>query len=77
MCGFCGGDCDEGKVVVPVRNSRGDELEVGTVVALLSGGPEMTVVEFFGLSPMVRCMWFVQGMPYSQNFPLDALTLID
>lgn len=36
-------------------------FEVGDVVQLRSGGPEMTVQEVMEIGGHVRCQWFVQG----------------
>lgn len=52
-----------------------NKLDVGDVVQLKSGGPQMTVVEV-GESSDVKCMWFPDYKSESvreDHFPIDAL----
>jgi len=52
-----------------------DQIEVGSVVQLKSGGPRMTVTSFLG--DRVVCSWFDSGGKHgSDSFPLSALKLV-
>jgi uncharacterized protein YodC (DUF2158 family) len=53
-----------------------DQLKIGDVVHLRSGGPEMTVTNV-GLdgfrTPTVWCVWFVGTKQQAGTFPPDSL----
>jgi uncharacterized protein YodC (DUF2158 family) len=52
------------------------EFEVGDVVSLNSGGPNMTVSEIDGDN--VLCQWFLDdGTGDSESFPKACVTLIE
>jgi len=54
-----------------------DELKVGDVVRLKSGGPVMTVTtvgDDYG-TPMIWCMWFDQKGSQTGKFPPAALQI--
>ena len=56
-----------------------DEIQVGDVVQLKSGGPTMTVEDAAVISdsqvPLVRCVWFPvpTGAALHDDFPLAGL----
>lgn len=65
--------------------SENKKIEVGSVVTLKSGGPEMTVAELNGVS--TTCAWFARheglvpksvqyGDRYVAVFPVDTLSLV-
>lgn len=53
-----------------------EQLEVGDVVWLLSGGPAMTICQInTGIPPTVFCKWFnEESVPYEGHFAPEALT---
>ncbi len=56
-----------------------DELKVGDVVSLKSGGPKMTIdlIDTFGDShKKARCMWFERGKREVDVFELATLVRI-
>jgi uncharacterized protein YodC (DUF2158 family) len=50
-------------------------IEVGVVVVLKSGGPQMTVARVFegSVPPCVTCQWFVGGDAREGLFPAASL----
>jgi uncharacterized protein YodC (DUF2158 family) len=48
------------------------EINVGDVVQLRSGGPEMTVLEL-PEGGSVYCAWFVGGEPKSYSFKAESI----
>lgn len=64
-----------------------NEITEGSVVKLKSGGPDMTVIFLTAGSyasdnapkDKAHCQWFDKsgGKPYSDTFPLSALTFIE
>ena len=63
---------------------RSDDIEIGDLVRLLSGGPTMTVcsdphrqlgqTQLASTQLVVACMWFTdQGTPAMAEFPVEAL----
>lgn len=53
-----------------------DNIKVGDVVELKSGGPTMTVESIDkipGQAPAARCCWFVDDKPQTQLFALVTL----
>ena len=55
-----------------------DQLKVGDVVQLKSGGPKMTVTVVDNTlgTPIIYCAWFVGTKQESGNFPPEALQTI-
>jgi uncharacterized protein YodC (DUF2158 family) len=63
-----------------------DVIDIGSIVRLNSGGPEMTVVsivdygeEGFGAAyrgVLVTCSWFCDGVMRTETFPPLALTFV-
>jgi len=56
-----------------------EEIKVGDVVKLKSGGPDMTVIGHSGASSeSITTMWFVEGdaEPHGNQFPINSLTKI-
>lgn len=60
-----------------------ENYKVGAVVALKSGGPDMTVVTYPAYNGMgnpdpskAKCAWFVNGEPKYETFPVDALEVV-
>ena len=59
--------------------AQGTEFEVGTIVKLKSGGPDMTVQREVNLSnreTFYRCQWFAGKKLESGDFPPDSLELV-
>lgn len=59
-----------------------DQLKVGDIVTLKSGGPDMTIVEigetYEGSSMQAWCSWFKSSNePETKHFPLAALRLVE
>lgn len=51
--------------------------EVGDVVQLKSGGPEMTVSSILGENgAFVRCWWFYEGRTFDKDFPLRIIKFV-
>jgi uncharacterized protein YodC (DUF2158 family) len=56
----------------------GEELRVGDIVRLKSGGPEMTI-EYIGkfvVKDGAKCVWFDGKKRYEDIFPLPTLSLV-
>lgn len=60
-----------------------ENFKVGAVVALKSGGPEMTVVIYPAYNSMgnpdpskAKCSWFINGEPKYETFPIGALEVV-
>ena len=56
-----------------------DEIEIGSIVRLKSGGPNMTVEAIFSdhEGVWVRCSWSDDTKRISRTFDLDAVELLD
>jgi uncharacterized protein YodC (DUF2158 family) len=55
-----------------------DELKVGDVVQLNSGGPKMTVTmvgDNYG-TPTVWCVWFENTKKFDGHFPIGTVKLV-
>ena len=50
-----------------------ETFEVGDVVQLNSGGPEMTVEHVNATDAKVTCTWFLDGQPRRSSFRLRML----
>ena len=52
-----------------------EQFEIGDVVALKSGGPDMTVnfVEESNGILRIWCIWFFNGEPKNDSFPAQTL----
>ena len=50
-----------------------DKFNIGDIVKLISGGPDMAVV---GNEMLVQCAWFSGDDSNSASFPADALVLV-
>jgi carbamoyltransferase len=61
------------------RLSMADEIEIGSIVRLKSGGPNMTVEAIFSDhdGAWVRCSWSDDTKRISRTFDLDAVELLD
>ena len=58
-----------------------DEIKVGSIVRLKSGGPSMTVTKvgspLYSSQPTVWCSWFDEkGLKQESTFPPDAVELV-
>lgn len=51
-------------------------FKIGDIVALKSGGPEMTVQGAGGATNYYRCQWFAGKKLESGQFPADSITLV-
>jgi uncharacterized protein YodC (DUF2158 family) len=52
------------------------EYEIGDIVRLKSGGPDMTVIKIYRDVldlVVIRCAWFSEELYYQQEFPEGAL----
>lgn len=60
--------------------AQGTEFEVGTIVKLKSGGPDMTVQREVKIGSnhdtFYRCQWFAGKKLESGDFPPDSLELV-
>ena len=59
--------------------SQSGQFNVGTIVKLKSGGPEMTVQRELTQSSgnnVLRCQWFASKKLESGDFPPDSLELV-
>ncbi len=58
--------------------AQGTEFEVGTIVKLKSGGPDMTVQREVNTNAgtFYRCQWFAGKKLESGDFPPDSLELV-
>ena len=45
-----------------------EKFQVGDVVTLKSGGPEMTVQEVYNNDDWCKCTWFLDGKRYNDSF---------
>jgi uncharacterized protein YodC (DUF2158 family) len=56
-----------------------DELKVGAVVELKSGGPSMTVARLESMNgvPVAVCDWFTDTKPERSTFPITSLQLAE
>lgn len=63
----------EMEVIVPKQAL----FEVGKIVKLKSGGPEMTVEKVFEDRDTYRCQWFAGKKLESGVFPADSLAPIE
>lgn len=58
----------------------GDQLKVGDVIKLKSGGPKMTVTRLITQKgePTCVCQWFAEGSNKNEAaaFPIDALAKV-
>lgn len=59
-----------------------NDLKVGSIVTLKSGGPDMTIVVYPAFNSMgdkdpskAKCSWFINGEPKFEIFPIAALEL--
>ena len=59
--------------------SMADEIEIGSIVRLKSGGPDMTVEAIFSdhRGAWVQCSWSDDTKRISRTFDLDAVKLSD
>jgi len=51
-----------------------EKLNVGDVVRLKSGSPDMTVAELWRDGIHAECRWFVNSMPVKDSFVIETLT---
>jgi len=61
--------------------NRGEKFEIGDIVKLKSGGPEMTVngyvIELSNTRDIVTCKWFdSDNKQQSEKFHQDALEIV-
>ncbi len=56
--------------------AKAQVLEVGTIVKLKSGGPDMTVKGFTNTSHTVACQWFAGKKLENGLFPTDSLEFV-
>jgi len=54
------------------NNKSNQELKIGDVVKLKSGGPKMTVTRC-DVAKKVECVWFLEGRSEVGYFPPDSL----
>ena len=53
--------------------SESEKINVGDVVQLKSGGPQMTVSGFSNVNGDAICQWFHNGNPNRGSYPANAL----
>ena len=57
--------------------TKASQFQVGTIVKLKSGGPDMTVKGAVTTSgTTLRCQWFAGKKLESGDFPIDSLELV-
>ena len=56
--------------------AKAQGFEVGNIVKLKSGGPEMTVRGWSDLHKGYSCQWFAGKKLEQGHFPLDSLELV-
>lgn len=56
--------------------TKASQFEVGTIVKLKSGGPEMTIQSFSNDGVSVYCQWFAGKKLEAGKFPLESVELI-
>lgn len=56
--------------------AKAQGFEVGNIVKLKSGGPEMTVRGWSDLNKGYSCQWFAGKKLEQGYFPLDSLELV-
>ncbi len=57
--------------------SEGKEFNVGDIVKLVAGGPDMAVKRFSSVSGGVfNCQWFAGKKLESGDFPAESLVLV-
>lgn len=58
------------------------KLEIGSVVQLVSGGPNMTISKIYipaGLTAnteLAECQWFQDNKPMKEKFPTKSLKIV-
>ena len=56
--------------------TKASQFEVGTIVKLKSGGPEMTIQSFSNDGVSAYCQWFAGKKLESGTFPEDSLEAV-
>ena len=53
-----------------------EKFNIGDVVKLKSGGPDMTIKQYYDENS-VRCIWFIDGLLKEDFFPAAALKKVE
>ncbi len=50
-----------------------NEIKLGDVVEIKSGGPKMTVIEIYEGDETCKCIWYVGDEKHEEIYPIVAL----